>query len=77
MVKHQAEHQVERQKLRLSMIARRQGNALIGTTFGMTLGLILLLTACSKVPPKTATAKPQPTQPSAIKVDVKGAGRWC
>ncbi|MGA7631307.1 MAG: hypothetical protein WCB11_11095, partial [Terriglobales bacterium] len=39
--------------------------------------LIFLLTACSKLqksPPPAATAKPQPTEPSTISVDVKGGG---
>src|SRR5260370_37293933 len=63
------------------LIARKHGIALINTTLGAligtTLGLTLLLTACSKLPKlplKTATAKPEPTQPSAIKVDVKDGG---
>ncbi len=55
------------------MIARKQTTALVCTA----LGLALQLTACSKLPKmplKTATAKPEPTQPSAIKVDVKTGG---
>ncbi|MFI5103254.1 MAG: hypothetical protein ACHP9V_07810, partial [Terriglobales bacterium] len=63
------------------MIARKHGNVLIGTTLVATLGLTLLLTACSKLPKsplqlplKTATAKPEPTQPSTINVDVKDGG---
>ncbi len=63
------------------MIARKHGIALIGTALVATLGATLLLTACSKLPEsplklaqKTATAKPEPTQPSAIKVDVKDGG---
>jgi len=55
------------------MIAGKHRTALVRTTLGLT----LLLTACSKLPKtplKTATAKPEPTQPSAIKVDVKTGG---
>jgi len=58
------------------MFARRNGIAPIWITLGCT----LLLTACSKLPEsplkplKVATAKPEPTQPSAIQVDVKGGG---
>src|SRR5271156_817645 len=39
-----------KQRERLSMIARRHGIAPLGTTLVVTLGLILLLTACSKLP---------------------------
>jgi hypothetical protein len=65
------------------MIARKHGTALIATMLGTTLALMLMLmlTACSKLPKtplnlplKTATAKPEPTQPSAINVDVKNGG---
>jgi len=73
--------QAERQRERLFMIAARHGIALIRTALGTTLVLTLMLTACSKLPKaplqsplKTATAKPEPTQPSAIKVDVKAGG---
>jgi len=55
------------------MIARKHRTALVYTAFALT----LLLTACSKLPKsplKTAAAKPEPTQPSAIKVDVKTGG---
>ena len=59
------------------MIARRYGIALIGTALVLT----LMLTACSKLPEytlksrlKTATVKPEPTQPSTIKVEVKDGG---
>jgi alpha-galactosidase len=47
------------------------------TKLAATLAVILFLAACSKLPtapPKTATAKPEPTQPSTIKVDVNGGG---
>src|SRR5208282_6063614 len=74
-------HQVERQKERLFMIARRQEIALIAATLGMALGFIFLLVGCSKLPKsplqlplKTATAKPEPTQPSTINVEVKDGG---
>src|SRR6202521_4667236 len=63
----------EHQRKRVVMIARKHRSALICTALGLT----LLLTACSKLlraPLKTATAKPEPTQPSAIKVDVKTGG---
>src|SRR6202521_325405 len=63
----------EHQRKRVVMIARKHRSALICTALGLT----LLLTACSKLPRaplKTATAKPEPTQPSAIKVDVKVGG---
>ncbi len=63
------------------MIARRHGIAPIGATLVVTLGLILLLTACSKLPKwplqtqlKTTTVKPVPTQPSTIGVEVKDGG---
>jgi len=63
------------------MIARKNGMALIATTLGTVLGLIFMLTACSKVsksplqsPLKTATAKPEPTRPSTINVDLKDGG---
>jgi alpha-galactosidase len=63
------------------MIARKYGMALIASTLGTVLGLIFMLTACSKLsksplqlPLKTATAKPEPTQPSTINVDVKDGG---
>ena len=55
------------------MIARKYWNALAGTALVLT----LTLTACSKLPKsplKTATAKPEPTQPSTIKVEVKDGG---
>ena len=54
------------------MIARKHGIA-CGITLGTTLGFIflLLLAACSK---SQAPAKPEPTQPSTIKVEVKGGG---
>ena len=55
------------------MILRKNATALIVTTFAF----ILAITACSKLPKtplNTATAKPEPTQPSAIKVDVKTGG---
>src|SRR5712692_6307591 len=55
------------------MIPRKKAMALIATTFAFTLAL----TSCSKLakaPLKTATAKPEPTHPSAIKVDVKTGG---
>ncbi len=55
------------------MIARKNGIALLC----ITLGLILLLTVCSKLPKSpltTETDKPEPTQPSAINVDVKSGG---
>ncbi|MGB9204467.1 MAG: hypothetical protein WCB94_10930, partial [Terriglobales bacterium] len=56
------------------MIGRKHGIARVGITLGTTLGLIfvlllLLLAACSKAP-----AKPEPTQPSTIKVEVKDGG---
>src|SRR5260370_19861217 len=63
----------EHQRKRLIMIARKHRTALVCTALGLT----LLLTACSKLskmPVKTASAKPEPTQPSAIKVDVKTGG---
>src|SRR6202521_1171102 len=63
----------EHQRKRLVMIARKHRSALICTALGLT----LLLTACSKLPKtplKTATAKPEPTQPATIKVDVKTGG---
>src|ERR1039458_3872476 len=44
------------------MIARKHGTALV---------LIFLLGACSK---SLAPSKPEPTQPSTIKVEVKGGG---
>jgi alpha-galactosidase len=55
------------------MIARKNRTALLC----ITLDLALLLMACSKLPKsplKTGTAKPEPTQPSAINVDVKAGG---
>ena len=55
------------------MIARRYGIAFIGTT----LVLALMLAACSKLESplkKTTTVKPEPTQPSTIKVEVSGGG---
>jgi alpha-galactosidase len=55
------------------MIPRKNGIAVICITLGFT----LMLTACSKLPTapqKAETAKPAPTQPSAINVDVKGGG---
>ena len=55
------------------MIARKNGIALLC----ITLGFILLLTVCSKLPKSPLTtkiAKPEPTQPSAIDVDVKSGG---
>ena len=71
------------------MIARKHGMTLfatkpattLGSKLATILGLLLLLTACSKLPKspvrlpaKTATAKPEPTQPSTIKVEVNGGG---
>ena len=56
------------------MIARKNGTAPIATMLGTMLALIFMLTACSKLPPKTATAKPEPTQPSTINVEVKDGG---
>ena len=53
------------------MITRKHGMALVGITLGTTLVLIFLLAACSK---SQAPAKPEPTQPSTIKVEVKGGG---
>src|SRR5208283_5188331 len=60
------------------MIVRRHGIARIAITFGIALGFVLLLAACSKLPKsplqlplKTATTKPEPTQPSTINVEVK------
>jgi alpha-galactosidase len=53
------------------MIARKNGIALL------CIGLILLLTVCSKLPKSpltTETTKPEPTQPSAINVDIKSGG---
>ena len=55
------------------MIARKNGIALLC----ITLGFIFLLTVCSKLPKsplRSKTAKPEPTQPSAIDVDVKSGG---
>src|ERR1700690_2743791 len=54
------------------MIACKSKNALLC----IILDLALALTACSKLPqsPKTETAKPQPTQPSEISVDIKPGG---
>ncbi len=55
------------------MIARKYWNVLAGTALGLT----LMLTACSQLPKsplKTATVKPEPTQPSTIKVEVKDGG---
>src|SRR5271155_3694536 len=59
------------------MIARKYWIALFGVTFGLT----LLPTACSKLPKsplnvslKAETAKPQPTQPSTISVEVNAGG---
>ncbi|HSZ62790.1 MAG TPA: glycoside hydrolase family 36 protein [Terriglobales bacterium] len=43
----------------------------------ITLVLAILPTSCSKLqksPPQNQAAKPQPTQPSAINVDIKGGG---
>ena len=63
------------------MIARKHWIALLGTWLGALLVLTLMLTACSKLPKsplqsrlKTATGKPEPTQPSTIKVDVNDGG---
>ena len=63
------------------MIARKHWIALLGTSLGALLVLTLMLTACSKLPKsplqsrlKTATGKPEPTQPSTIKVDVNDGG---
>jgi hypothetical protein len=63
------------------MNARQPGMARLGTTLATMLSLTLLLMACSqlpkpplKMPLKTATAKPEPTQPSTINVDVKDGG---
>ncbi len=55
------------------MFARKYWNVLAGTALGLT----LMLTACSQLPKsplKTATVKPEPTQPSTIKVEVKDGG---
>jgi alpha-galactosidase len=55
------------------MVARKSRIEVLCTV----LILILLLTACSKLqksPPQTQATKPQPTQPSAIIVDIKGGG---
>ena len=55
------------------MIPRKNAMALIAATFAFTLAL----TSCSKLskaPLKTATAKPEPTHPSTIKVDVTAGG---
>ena len=55
------------------MIARKYWNALAGTALVLT----LVLSACSKLESplkKTATAKPEPTQPSTIKVEVNDGG---
>jgi len=55
------------------LFAQRKGIALVG----IALALTFLLMACSKLPPvplRTATTKPQPTQPSAITVDAKSGG---
>jgi alpha-galactosidase len=55
------------------MIARNHRIAL----FAVLLGLTLLPTSCSKLPPSqpdNASAKPEPTQPSAINVKVKNGG---
>ena len=55
------------------MSARRNGIALLC----ITLGFMFLLTVCSKLPKsplRSKTAKPEPTQPSAIGVDVKSGG---
>jgi len=59
------------------MITRKHGIALIGTA----LVFLLLLTGCSKLSKaplpsrlKAAAAKPEPTQPSAISVDVNAGG---
>src|ERR1700737_2226127 len=63
----------EHQRKRLVMIARKHRSALACTALCIT----LLLAACSKLsktPLKTATAKAEPTQPSAITVDVKIGG---
>jgi len=63
------------------MIARKHGRALVGITLGTTLGLTFLLAACSKSPEsrlksplRTAVTKPEPNQPSMIKVDVNDGG---
>ncbi len=63
------------------MIARKHWIALLDTLLGALLVLTLMLTACSKLPKsplqsrlKTATGKPEPTQPSTIKVDVNDGG---
>jgi alpha-galactosidase len=61
------------------MIGRKRG---IATLFSLNLLLLLLIslmTACSKLPESVkeaskAAAKPAPTQPSIINVDVKGGG---
>jgi alpha-galactosidase len=59
-------------------IPRPLGTARFGTALTIALGLLLMLGACSKsplpLPRKTASAKPEPTQPSAINVDVKDGG---
>src|ERR1017187_6235441 len=58
------------------MITRKYGIALVGATLA-AMFVLFMLTACSKLPkspPKTAAAKPEPTQPSTIKVEVKDGG---
>jgi alpha-galactosidase len=58
------------------------GTILAGTVLiGVVLGFIFFLTACSKLqkpalhlPLKSATAKPQPTQPSTISVELNAGG---
>ncbi len=62
------------------MIARKYGIARVAVMLA-TVVLTLLLSACSKSPKApqtsaqtTAAAKPQPTQPSTINVDVKDGG---
>jgi len=60
------------------MVVATKPTTSLGSKRATTLGLLLLLTACSKspvqLPVKTATAKPEPTQPSTIKVEVNGGG---
>src|SRR5580698_11224892 len=54
----------------------------LGTKLGTMLALAFLLSACSKMPsrleselkPKSAAAKPEPTKPSTIAVDVNDGG---
>ena len=49
-------------------------NCIPRTLLGATLALTLSVLACSKLPEKTATTKPVPTQPSAIRFEQSGGG---